>query len=388
MALPPILCVAGPSGSGKTTLLERMIPALAVGGLRAGVVKRASVELTFDAEGKDSSRLARAGAAASIASGTSGLVAHGRLDMALLDLAALCGPACDMVLAEGFKHSPLDKIAVLAAGDSSPPPADWPAVGLVVADQAGRPAGAVGRNDIAGVSAWVRAWFDRRKRLGEGVMGALLVGGRSSRMGADKAGMQVRGRAVLPNLAEMLGGLLGEVWLIGGPARGIGMPKCVRWHLDIQYGRTGGIEEGRKGGREDGRMGGWEDGRMGPLGGIATALRVAAVAGASAALIVACDMPALTGRLLDFLLENRRRDSSATILRNPITERLEPLAGIYEQRALGPIEEALDRGELSVTDLLRSIPAHVIDAPAEMAAELANINTPQELREAELKPPP
>jgi molybdopterin-guanine dinucleotide biosynthesis protein A len=226
------------------------------------------------------------------------------------------------------------------------------------------------------VAAWVRGWLERRRRLGGGVIGAILVGGRSRRMGADKARMRVGGQPVLSYLAELLGERLEEVWVVGRPVSGIELPQCVHWHLDLRAG-------------------------CGPLGGIATALRIAgagaagAAAGAPgnpegprAALIVACDMPFLNGRTLELLLEHRRADRLVSVLRNPVTGHWEPLAAVYEPGALREIEEALDGGMLSVTSLLESLGSHVIEAPPEIAGCLANVNTPQELGEVggELEP--
>lgn len=52
------------------------------------------------------------------------------------------------------------------------------------------------------------------------VLGTILVGGFSRRMGAPKAAMRVQGRSVLSCLAELLASRLGEVWAIGSPQIG------------------------------------------------------------------------------------------------------------------------------------------------------------------------
>jgi molybdopterin-guanine dinucleotide biosynthesis protein A len=227
-------------------------------------------------------------------------------------------------------------------------------VRLVVGPQADAAKGIVGRDDVGAIADWVVAWLKRRLLLGRDVMGAVMVGGQSRRMGADKAAMQFEGRSVLPRLVELLGGRLPEVWTIGRPVAVAGLPQCVRWHLDLRSG-------------------------AGPLAGIATALRVARANGPRAVLAVACDMPALTGDVLDFLLEHRRPEKYATVLRNGQTGFLEPLAAVYEPRILEPIEQALDAGERSVVKLLESAGAHGVEVPAELAAALVNVNTPDEL---------
>ncbi len=376
-------------------------------GVKVGVVKRAGSglsvcsvpvraseknRLTATLQIKDSARLAAAGARPSIAVGGGDVTVQFAQGQAqLLDLAAAYCGGCDLVLAEGFKQSSYDKIQLLAqddtrdgfghgqdarptSGHGQDAHATLESVRLVVAPRADAARGVVGRDDIGAIREWVVAWLERRLRLGRNVMGAVMVGGQSRRMGEDKAAMQFAGRAVLPRLVELLGGRLSEVWTIGRPVDVAGMPQCVRWHLDLRAG-------------------------AGPLGGIATALRIArwpSLAAASgsdgqgwpppitealprAVLAVACDMPALNGDLLDFLLEHRRPGKYATVLRNGQTGFLEPLAAVYEPRILEPIEQALDAGDRSVTKLLESAGAHGIEVPAQLAGALVNVNTPDEL---------
>jgi molybdopterin-guanine dinucleotide biosynthesis protein A len=172
-------------------------------------------------------------------------------------------------------------------------------------------------------------------------------------MGGDKAAMRVGGQPVLPRLAELVASHTGEVWTIGRPPPEVGLPRCVQWHLDLRPG-------------------------CGPLGGIATALRVALATGREAVLAVACDMPRLTGEVLDLLLASRRRNRPATAIRNPSTGRVEPLAAVYETASLAEVDSALDAGDLSATRFLERTVAHIVDVPPAWAGRLINVNTPEE----------
>ncbi|GAG53034.1 unnamed protein product, partial [marine sediment metagenome] len=206
MSIPPILCVVGGSGVGKTSLLERAVRVLVSDGLKVGAIKHASGALEVGPAGKDSARLAAAGALPAIAAGPHDLIVQGAPRPApLLDLAAsFCGGS-DLVLTEGYKHSPHDKILIVG-GDDDKPDRHLPAVRLIVGEASRGPGDTVDRADTAGVPAWIKQWLDRRHRLADGVVGAVLVGGRSRRMGADKAAMRFGGRGVLANLTELLGG--------------------------------------------------------------------------------------------------------------------------------------------------------------------------------------
>jgi len=336
MRAPAILCVTGESGSGKTTLLEALLGALTASGLRVAAIKHAACGPAAGAAGKDSRRLAAAGARPAVAAGPGGLVVEGPSEeMSPAEVAAgLCG-GCDLVLAEGYKHSPHEKLRVGPDGVSA-------ADGTGFAPQ-----------DHDAVAAWVRRWLQRRRKRGEGVIGAILAGGRSRRMGFDKASLRVDGRGVLARLAETLAGRVEEVWVIGR-APGGGPPGWVRRRLDR---------------RPD----------CGPLGGIETALHAAAGGGHAAALVVACDMPRLGPEAVDLLLVGRDRTAAATALRLPGTEAAEPLAAVYEVAALEPLRRALDEGRLSATAFLARVEAAAVEVPPDMAGQLANVNTPEDL---------
>ena len=58
-----IISVTGWSGSGKTTWLEKLLPELSARGIRTAVVKHDAHDFQIDREGKDTWRMARAGAA-------------------------------------------------------------------------------------------------------------------------------------------------------------------------------------------------------------------------------------------------------------------------------------------------------------------------------------
>lgn len=69
----PILSVAAPaSGTGKTTFIERLIPRLAVHGVRTAVIKSDSHGFQLDTEGKDTARFTAAGAHAVAVSAPNG----------------------------------------------------------------------------------------------------------------------------------------------------------------------------------------------------------------------------------------------------------------------------------------------------------------------------
>ncbi len=126
-----IIGVAGWKGSGKTTLVTRLLPVLTGRGFAVSTVKHAHDGFEIDRPGKDSHRHRAAGAVESmVSSGTRWALVHelrGRREPDLDALIARMSPV-DLLIVEGFKRLPHDKIEVyrpalghplLAAGDPS-----------------------------------------------------------------------------------------------------------------------------------------------------------------------------------------------------------------------------------------------------------------------------
>jgi len=119
---PPAISFIAPSGTGKTTLLTRVISTLSCNGWTVGALKHDAHSFEIDREGKDSWRLAQAGAtvtAISAADQTAIIERHERPPEIDLLLAPFAGKV-DIVLTEGFKASRLPKIEVYRAALGRP----------------------------------------------------------------------------------------------------------------------------------------------------------------------------------------------------------------------------------------------------------------------------
>jgi molybdopterin-guanine dinucleotide biosynthesis protein A len=122
----------------------------------------------------------------------------------------------------------------------------------------------------------------------------------------------------------------------------------------------------------------------GPLGGIHTAL-THCDAGDSA-LILACDLPFITTEFL-FLLSEIHQGSNPQSVTVPLdrSNRLQPLAAIYDQSLEAAVEHMLSSNELKVDRLYSRVSSHqlnFIEFAHLPGAErfFANINTPEEWR--------
>lgn len=116
--LPVLGICAQASGTGKTTLLTALLPALAMHGLTASVIKQTHHEFDVDHPGKDSHRLRQAGATQVLLSSNNRWVlmteqASAPGDNRLLKMLSLLDHnLVNIVLVEGFRHAPIPKIEV------------------------------------------------------------------------------------------------------------------------------------------------------------------------------------------------------------------------------------------------------------------------------------
>lgn len=120
----PIISFVGHSGSGKTTFIEKLIPLLVRAGVKAAIIKHDVHGFEMDKPGKDTWRHKKAGAVATIISSAEkiGLVMDADHDHQPHELAYMLDFA-DVIINEGFKHSPYPKIEVFrpdATGDAAP----------------------------------------------------------------------------------------------------------------------------------------------------------------------------------------------------------------------------------------------------------------------------
>ena len=114
---PAAVAFVGAHNAGKTTLVSDLLPRLAARGLAVGAIKHTSRDAEDDYPGKDSYRLAGAGAtvAAFVTPGRTTARRFGAEER-LSDVLEREFSGCDLVLIEGFKSLPLPKIEVARSG--------------------------------------------------------------------------------------------------------------------------------------------------------------------------------------------------------------------------------------------------------------------------------
>lgn len=135
-----VIGFAGWSGSGKTTLVTRLLPVLTARGLTVSTIKHAHHGFDVDQPGKDSHRHRQAGATETmISSKERWALVHelrGEPEESLDNLIARMSPV-DLLIVEGFKQLPHDKIEVYRPSTGHPLLAEKdPAIVAIASDSA------------------------------------------------------------------------------------------------------------------------------------------------------------------------------------------------------------------------------------------------------------
>jgi molybdopterin-guanine dinucleotide biosynthesis protein A len=187
--------------------------------------------------------------------------------------------------------------------------------------------------------------------------GYVLVGGQSKRMGQDKALLVLGGQLLALRTVERVRPVVAEVKLVGSPAR---YP-----HLGVP------VVADAAGGK-------------GPLGGIVAALRDTAF---DWNLVVACDLPYLTTRFLEWLLGQAANSGESDALVPQSEESAQPLCAAYHRRALPAFERVLSEGDPKIDRAFPQLRVRFLP-PAELLKfaftqrMFKNMNTPEDYAEA------
>ena len=192
----------------------------------------------------------------------------------------------------------------------------------------------------------------------DSVSGFVLAGGKSARMGQDKALMKFGGRTLLTHALQLVTTAAGSARIVGSAAKFAAFGPVIE---DIYSGQ-------------------------GPLAGIHAAL-----VGTSTELnlIVAVDMPFVEPELLSYLVAQARRTPALVVV--PASGGgLQPLCAVYRQALAEVAERSLRAGENKIDRLFSQVETQVIEQKdlerngftEEM---FRNLNTEQDWQEAKLK---
>ena len=184
------------------------------------------------------------------------------------------------------------------------------------------------------------------------ITGIILAGGRSSRMGTDKAFIKIGNRTLIENTYDLIKDYCSEILISANNHTGYSFPE--QWIIpDDQQG-------------------------LGPIGGIYSCLKRS---GTVNNLVVAVDIPFINNGLIQFLLSNMA-DVELVV---PITGKgkAEPLCAVYKKSVLPHLEKMVTELDLKVQNLMNYCKSKKLLISEELEFYndrlFHNVNTPDDL---------
>lgn len=385
----PAVSFVGRQNSGKTTLLEKIIAELTRQGLAVGTLKHhGHPDFEIDIPGKDSYRHRAAGSKATAILSSKRLALTCDLTQEISCSEALeLMPNYDLVLVEGFRgiglpsiellraENPKDQIAAKALIDrlsgthscSDIETPDRPAAPAAIVtnmpavEQVARETAVevFGFEDIEAIAAFLRKRYTRAP-----LTIAIQAGGESKRMGQSKALTPFLGRPLIEHMLEVVAPFADE--LIVTTNEEPELHYLLEQHPKLRL--IGDVMKER-----------------GALPGLLTAIKASSN---DAVGVVACDMIAFSPQILAReALAMQASGSDAVVPFN--NGNYEPFAAVYRKSTCQPILERIaSRGSKRMRDLIDSIKctrfnAELMRKPGSIDP-FANVNTPQELAQAEV----
>lgn len=183
----------------------------------------------------------------------------------------------------------------------------------------------------------------------------ILAGGRSKRMGADKAFLKIGKRPLVENIAEKLKFLFDEITVIAN--------KDISRYKKIGLCAMRDMIPGK-----------------GPLSGIHAGLKNTK---AYYIFVTACDMPFVNIKLVKHLFGKLREKDEVVVCK--VRGRYEPLFAIYGKGCIGAIEEQLASDDTKVTGFFSKVKVRTISQKEVKKIDpklsaFKNINTPSDYK--------
>jgi len=188
----------------------------------------------------------------------------------------------------------------------------------------------------------------------------VLAGGKSVRMGEDKAFLRLEDRTLLARALDLARAAAGSVWIVGSRTKFAAFGPVVE---DVYPER-------------------------GPLGGIHAALIQTAT---DLNLLIAVDLPFLRPNFLNYLIARARATTAVVVVPN-VGGGLQPLCAVYRRAFAEVAERSLGAGKNKIDRLFPEVQTRIIDQE-EMKQNgfseemFRNLNTQEDWKEARMRLP-
>ncbi len=176
--------------------------------------------------------------------------------------------------------------------------------------------------------------------------GIILSGGKSSRMGMEKGLMQFENKPLIQYSLDLAKQFCKEIILVANSD-------------DYQKFNARLISDLVE--------------NKGPLGGLYTGISYSA---AKSFLLLPCDMPHLSSRVIDKIISNHKAEISIARQDN----RNHPLIGIYEQSILAKIRSCLNSDNLAMMSMIEKCDHNIIEFDQSFAKDFKNYNSREDFK--------
>lgn len=178
------------------------------------------------------------------------------------------------------------------------------------------------------------------------VTGIILAGGKSERMGSDKALLDLNGTHMIQKSIDALRPICQEIFLISNNDRlsEFGLPVFQDIHKNI-----------------------------GPVGGLHTGLFNASN---ETCVVLSCDLPNIETSILFTLLQEFEFHNAVV---SECAGRVHPLVGIYRKSSWYDMNTFVQEGKVKLLDCIKALKAEKIEFSDEKAAYFFNMNSPSDL---------
>lgn len=186
------------------------------------------------------------------------------------------------------------------------------------------------------------------------VTGIILAGGKSSRMGRNKALLEVGGERIIARTVSLFKTLFKEVILV---------TNTPEEYVDLRIKIVTDVFP-----------------EKGSLGGIYTGLFYASY---DYSFIASCDMPFLKRELIEFIISLKE---GYDVVVPKLPDGYEPLHAVYSKRCLKPVKAMIDKGDLRIIEFypdvkVKEVSEEELEPFISKPSPFININTPGEYEE-------
>lgn len=185
--------------------------------------------------------------------------------------------------------------------------------------------------------------------------GIILAGGKSIRMGENKAFIEIDGTPIIHKIYNLFKELFREIIIVTNQ-------KELFSNYDSKIYSDLLLDKGA-------------------LGGLYTGIFFSTF---NYSFCVACDMPFIKKPLVQYLMDHIKNDDDVDVIVPRTSDGFQPLHAIYSKKCLEPIKKILDQGKYKIIDFYDMVKIKVIRendfiSIDPMGESFINVNTPTEL---------